>query len=401
MYFNDFELWGKYLLFASLKKMIKNPSKLDEAAHRFACHPDDLSDLERFWNRDSYNEILTDGYIRFDEDRGWIISDDPEEAISWWEDVIFSRERTVGFDKLVQKMALNPEAVTHTRFIMSLYQEAVDTDIVWNKKKTMIGGKIPTMSFIVDEEIWKLLNLTDDICVQRALLRDFFKMNPAHASTIRRFLTDGLFTDSVLCFLGFATGSRLTNWSPVTYNLKHVISGFNTNALSMGCRPLSKEDVCNILDIMEDTIDVGYNSVPETLPGLQSIFAAWSVLNGCSVWNPGVSFLDVLPLIPPSIPLNRETLVWFSTYNEQVILALEILDRLSRSFYHERYIEVLIALVIYSEPFPPELLDKILTYLFRKDLKERVYEKYTYLALMNSKNMGEAVRMYVFSMLRF
>ena len=399
MYWNDFSLWKKYLTYAALKHCTRGYHALETAAHSFGCHPEDLAQDERFWSRYDLDEVEYSGYICFDEERGWLICDKTERDMRWWQEVNVGKEITIGYEKFLSQMRNRPGVVSKARFCMILSQEAVESEIAWSREKVEVGGTPPDLSLIVTEDLWPLVELTEDLWVKRALLQEFLWMNPAHAAVIRRFLTDPFFADSLISFLGFAASSRQEkSLSLDGYKLDDVIAEFNSNTDKMVCRDVEDYEIRHFLDIVGEYIGIDDNSVPNYFHGLQSFFVNWSLLNRCSIWNPGKPFLDAVVKAPERVTVFAEYLNWCTTYHEQEMMAWEILGRVGKRT-RERYVQALVALVRYSEPFHPDLVGRILNYLFVEEPEELVFEKYTYLALMGSRNMGEKVKLFVLSLI--
>ena len=175
MYRNDFTIWKKYLTYAALKHCTRGDDALEAAAHSFGCHPEDMAQDERFWSRYDRDRVEYYGYICFDEERGWLICNKPEEDPYWWHEVNVGKEITVGYINYLSPMRDHPGVVSKARFCMILSQEAVESEIVWSRKKVEFGGTPPDLSLIVTEDLW----------VKRALLEEFLGMNPANAAVIR------------------------------------------------------------------------------------------------------------------------------------------------------------------------------------------------------------------------
>lgn len=396
---NYSELWENYLLYAILKQVVKNSNALDEVARRFGCHPEQMLEDERFWDRYSYDEIEEHGYIRFDDERGWLFSWNLNLPIRYWDEVQISKETTVGYDVFIQQVKEYPDAVANTAFRTGMWQKAVDPEAVWSRDKVEVGGTVATVSYIVDEETWELLRLTKVVCVKRALIEDLMKMDADHADAIKSFLTDPLFLDSVLSFLGFAASSGANIWAKCNReNLGVLIEAFNTTAIVMGCRTIRECDIECILTNVGSRIGAFYGFELE-IPEVHPILVVSSLLNRCSIWGPGETFLDMLPLIPLDNWLCSEALVWCTTKGEQAKMAQDILIKLNEGHYHRRYVEVLIALTVNSEPFNPNLQEAIMDYLFRKDPEGCAYEKKTFSNLTGSGYMSETARMKVLSLL--
>ena len=396
---NHSELWEHYLLYAILKRVVKNTNALDEVVRRFGCHPDQMLEDARFWDRHHYEEIEEHGYLRFDDDRGWLFSWNVNFPIKYWDEVLIANEITVGYDAFIQKVHEDPDAAANTAFRVGMRQDSISPALVWSREKVEVGGTPAAITYIVDDETWELCRLVENPSVKAALISDFLQMKPNIADTIKRFLTEPLFFDSVLSFLGFAASSNANIWREYhRENMSLLIEAFNAASIAMGCKDVTECDIKPILTIVGSRIGAFYDfelDIPEVHP----VLVKWSLLNRCSIFGPGMTFLEILPHFPMSMRLFPEALVWCTTKTEQAEIAHAILTRLKDGHYHRRYVEALIALTLHSEPFHPDLQEAIMDYLFCQDPDRYAYERKTFSDLLGFGYMSEQAKMKVLSLL--
>ena len=212
--------------------------------------------------------------------------------------------------------------------------------------------------------------------------------DPEMAKVIRKLWTDSAFAKNIAAFLGFAASCGRDSWyraEPST-----LVNKFNDEAAKMDCGMVAEDEVRCIVELVQDYVYL-CDDMESTNADLQPVLVMYSVLNSCSFWGPGISFADVLTQLPKDFRLIPEALVWCSSHDAQVEIAEQILKKLEDGPYHHLYVDVLMALVIYSEPLPDDLLDGILNYLFHVDPERSIFKDNAGPSVWQSRHMAEAV----------